>query len=88
MTSSELLPLAVGHMIGLGAIGSCIGIGLAVLIAFAFGAPATSFLALILAVAASGLVAWSWTLLCRRFVGTPSATRANAENLPPSGHLR
>ena len=27
MTSSELLPLAVGHMIGLGAIGSCIGIG-------------------------------------------------------------
>jgi ATP synthase F0 subunit c len=28
MTSSELLPLAVGHMIGLGAIGSCIGIGL------------------------------------------------------------
>jgi F-type H+-transporting ATPase subunit c len=26
--SSELLPLAVGHMIGLGAIGSCIGIGL------------------------------------------------------------
>ena len=28
MTSSDLLPLAVGHMIGLGAIGSCIGIGL------------------------------------------------------------
>jgi len=28
MTTSELLPLAVGHMIGLGAIGSCIGIGL------------------------------------------------------------
>jgi len=28
MASSELLPLAVGHMIGLGAIGSCIGIGL------------------------------------------------------------
>ena len=28
MSSSELLPLAVGHMIGLGAIGSCIGIGL------------------------------------------------------------
>ena len=27
-TSSDLLPLAVGHMIGLGAIGSCIGIGL------------------------------------------------------------
>jgi len=28
MSSSEFLPLAVGHMIGLGAIGSCIGIGL------------------------------------------------------------
>lgn len=28
MNSSELLPLAVGHMIGLGAIGSCVGIGL------------------------------------------------------------
>ena len=26
--TSELLPLAVGHMIGLGAIGSCIGIGI------------------------------------------------------------
>jgi adenosylcobinamide-GDP ribazoletransferase len=46
-----------------------IGMGLAVLIAFAFGAPATSFLAIILAVAASGLVAWSWTHLCQRFVG-------------------
>ena len=28
MTSSEILPLAVGHMIGLGAVGSCIGIGM------------------------------------------------------------
>jgi F-type H+-transporting ATPase subunit c len=28
MTANDLLPLAVGHMIGLGAIGSCIGIGL------------------------------------------------------------
>jgi F-type H+-transporting ATPase subunit c len=28
MTATELLPLAVGHMIGLGAIGSCIGVGL------------------------------------------------------------
>ena len=27
MTSSELLPLGVCHMIGLGAIGSCVGIG-------------------------------------------------------------
>ncbi|WP_372527314.1 F0F1 ATP synthase subunit C [Piscinibacter sp.] len=27
-TSIDLLPLAVGHMIGLGAIGSCIGIGI------------------------------------------------------------
>ena len=27
MTSPDLLPLAVGHMIGLGAIGSCLGIG-------------------------------------------------------------
>jgi F-type H+-transporting ATPase subunit c len=27
MNSIDLLPLAVGHMIGLGAIGSCIGIG-------------------------------------------------------------
>ncbi|HJV95064.1 MAG TPA: F0F1 ATP synthase subunit C [Albitalea sp.] len=27
-TAINLLPLAVGHMIGLGAIGSCIGIGL------------------------------------------------------------
>jgi F-type H+-transporting ATPase subunit c len=26
--SSEYLPLAVGHMIGLGAIGSCLGVGL------------------------------------------------------------
>ena len=26
--TSDLLPLAVGHMIGLGAIGSCIGIGI------------------------------------------------------------
>jgi F-type H+-transporting ATPase subunit c len=28
MNANDLLPLAVGHMIGLGAIGSCIGIGL------------------------------------------------------------
>jgi F-type H+-transporting ATPase subunit c len=28
MTATELLPLAVGHMIGLGALGSCVGIGL------------------------------------------------------------
>lgn len=28
MTATDLVPLAVGHMIGLGAIGSCIGIGL------------------------------------------------------------
>jgi F-type H+-transporting ATPase subunit c len=27
MAGSEYLPLAVGHMIGLGAIGSCLGIG-------------------------------------------------------------
>ncbi|MFL6629732.1 MAG: F0F1 ATP synthase subunit C [Burkholderiaceae bacterium] len=27
MTSAELLPLGVCHMIGLGAIGSCVGIG-------------------------------------------------------------
>ena len=27
MTSAELLPLGVCHMIGLGAIGSCLGIG-------------------------------------------------------------
>ena len=26
--SGEYLPLAVGHMIGLGAIGSCLGVGL------------------------------------------------------------
>jgi F-type H+-transporting ATPase subunit c len=28
MQGIDLLPLAVGHMIGLGAIGSCVGIGL------------------------------------------------------------
>ena len=28
MESVDLLPLAVGHMIGMGAIGSCIGIGI------------------------------------------------------------
>lgn len=28
MDAVDLLPLAVGHMIGLGAIGSCIGIGI------------------------------------------------------------
>jgi F-type H+-transporting ATPase subunit c len=28
MESINLLPLAVGHMIGMGAIGSCIGIGI------------------------------------------------------------
>jgi F-type H+-transporting ATPase subunit c len=28
MESINLLPLAVGHMIGLGAIGSCVGIGI------------------------------------------------------------
>jgi F-type H+-transporting ATPase subunit c len=28
MNSTDLVPLAVGHMIGLGAIGSCLGIGL------------------------------------------------------------
>jgi F-type H+-transporting ATPase subunit c len=28
MNGIDLLPLAVGHMIGLGAIGSCIGIGI------------------------------------------------------------
>jgi F-type H+-transporting ATPase subunit c len=28
MNGIELLPLAVGHMIGLGAIGSCVGVGL------------------------------------------------------------
>ncbi|MCB1998138.1 MAG: F0F1 ATP synthase subunit C, partial [Rhodoferax sp.] len=26
-TMSEYLPLAVGHMIGLGAVGSCLGVG-------------------------------------------------------------
>ena len=29
MNGLDLVPLAVGHMIGLGALGSCIGIGLA-----------------------------------------------------------
>lgn len=29
MNGIDLLPLAVGHLIGMGAIGSCIGIGLA-----------------------------------------------------------
>jgi F-type H+-transporting ATPase subunit c len=28
MNNTDLVPLAVGHMIGLGAIGSCLGIGL------------------------------------------------------------
>jgi F-type H+-transporting ATPase subunit c len=28
MNGIDLLPLAVGHMIGLGAIGSCVGVGL------------------------------------------------------------
>ncbi len=28
MNGIDLLPLAVGHMIGLGAIGSCLGVGL------------------------------------------------------------
>jgi F-type H+-transporting ATPase subunit c len=28
MTDFDILPLAVGHMIGLGAIGSCLGVGL------------------------------------------------------------
>ena len=28
MSGSEYLPLAVGHMIGLGAIGSCLGVGI------------------------------------------------------------
>ena len=28
MDGSNLLPLGVGHMIGLGAVGSCVGIGL------------------------------------------------------------
>lgn len=28
MSGIDLLPLAVGHMIGLGAIGSCLGIGI------------------------------------------------------------
>jgi len=46
-----------------------IGMGLAVLIGFAFGAPAASFLAIILAVGAAGLVAWGWTELCRRLAG-------------------
>lgn len=46
-----------------------IGMGLAVLIGFVFGAPAASFLAIILAVLAAGLVAIGWTALCRRLVG-------------------
>jgi adenosylcobinamide-GDP ribazoletransferase len=46
-----------------------IGMGLAVLIGFAFGAPAASFLAIILAVGAAALVAIGWTALCRRLVG-------------------
>ncbi len=28
MNGIDLLPLAVGHMIGLGAVGSCVGVGL------------------------------------------------------------
>jgi F-type H+-transporting ATPase subunit c len=28
MNGTDLLPLAVGHMIGLGAVGSCLGVGL------------------------------------------------------------
>ena len=43
--------------------------GLAVVIGFLFGAPAASFLAIILAVLAAGLVAFGWTVLCRRLVG-------------------
>lgn len=46
-----------------------IGMGLAVLVGFAFGAPAASFLAIILAVGAAALVAIGWTALCRRLVG-------------------
>ncbi|RYE88379.1 MAG: adenosylcobinamide-GDP ribazoletransferase [Hyphomicrobiales bacterium] len=46
-----------------------IGMGLAVLIGFAAAAPATSFLAIILAVLAAGLVAIGWTAVCRRLVG-------------------
>lgn len=46
-----------------------IGMGFSVLIAFVLGAPATSFLALILAVGLAGLVAMGWTWLCRRLVG-------------------
>lgn len=46
-----------------------IGLGLAVLIGFLTGAPATSFLAIVLAVALAGLVAYGWTALCRRLVG-------------------
>ncbi len=46
-----------------------IGMGLAVLIGFLFGAPAASFLAIILAVLAAGLVAIGWTIVCRRLVG-------------------
>jgi len=46
-----------------------LGMAMAVLIGFAFGAPATSFLAIILAVGMAGLVAWSWTVLCARLAG-------------------
>ncbi len=46
-----------------------IGMGMAVVIGFVFGAPAASFLAIILAVLAAGLVAIGWTALCRRLVG-------------------
>jgi adenosylcobinamide-GDP ribazoletransferase len=46
-----------------------IGMGLAVLIGFAFGAPAASFLAIILAFLAAGLVAIGWTVLARRMIG-------------------
>ena len=46
-----------------------IGLGFSVLIAFALAAPATSFFALILAVAACGAVAMGWTAICRRLAG-------------------
>jgi adenosylcobinamide-GDP ribazoletransferase len=58
---------AAAGRVGKGGFG--IGLGLAVLIGFAFGAPATSFLAIILAVGLSGLVALGWTQVCGRLAG-------------------
>ncbi len=58
---------ATAGRVGQGSFG--IGLLFSVVIAFIAAAPATTLIAVILAFLVAGLIAWSWTAICRKLVG-------------------